>query len=549
MKYFLVLTISFFLSCSVFAQQAKSVVNGKLLGADGKPMVTAHLHLFSNNPDTPAKRILSEQVDADGKYSLTLPAHGLYKLQYTGVNHYPANVALLCEKAETVGVNVNLKAYQYVDSYDNLFVMGNFNGYSLDDDIQPFVLQPDGIYIATFDAGEIEDIEYQVIGLEASGLPVNGTQNEGYRCDDIGGYRSLIRTQGGETKVWFEPKKLFRNSAEGSVKFRNQKSLAAQYYALDKNLSERRKRYASQYPAFTAGRKLPPGSRYDWSADFTAVQKAMKDESNQTLKDAYLLASLEFGGLEKDTSLGRKALSEIPATSPLWIEVPFLMPRIISALSAPRQYIPYLTQAMEGIADTAVQPIFLASVLYATQSPFDTTTFNQTYTKVLSNNSDQSILNLRLKRLKDQPALEVGKPLPGLSIKLKDDAETLLTDNTLLGKVCLIEFWSTRNTVAVEKIPMITQIYDRYKDKGFTVLSYSVDPSWDDVLKFRTGDRTMPWMHAYFYDNESGGYALPAEIREVPFEIMIGRDGKILAFGQDLKADELMELVAKILGK
>jgi thiol-disulfide isomerase/thioredoxin len=69
--------------------------------------------------------------------------------------------------------------------------------------------------------------------------------------------------------------------------------------------------------------------------------------------------------------------------------------------------------------------------------------------------------------------IQVGMPAPEISMKSPDGKNYSLSD--LKGKVVLLDFWASWCGPCRKSNPHVVEIYNKYKDKGFTVFSVSLD--------------------------------------------------------------------------
>ncbi len=69
--------------------------------------------------------------------------------------------------------------------------------------------------------------------------------------------------------------------------------------------------------------------------------------------------------------------------------------------------------------------------------------------------------------------IQVGMPAPEISLKSPDGKTYSLSD--LKGKVVLIDFWASWCGPCRKANPHVVEIYHKYKEKGFTVFSVSLD--------------------------------------------------------------------------
>src|SRR2546425_6214888 len=101
-----------------------AVISGRLLGADGKPMSVAHVHLTR----AATTGVITEgAVASDGSYGLATTQRGAFSLQFTGVDHASTSVPLLLTGPATILIDVLLARYKYADTIDKVLAIGDWN--------------------------------------------------------------------------------------------------------------------------------------------------------------------------------------------------------------------------------------------------------------------------------------------------------------------------------------------------------------------------------------------------------------------------------------
>lgn len=140
--------------------------------------------------------------------------------------------------------------------------------------------------------------------------------------------------------------------------------------------------------------------------------------------------------------------------------------------------------------------------------------------------------------------LAPGKEAPDFEELLPDGNSMKLSD--LRGKVVLLDFWASWCGPCRRENPHVVGLYEKYKDRGFTVMSVSLDK-----------DRAR-WLEAIEKDNLSwpnhvsdlGYWASKAAklygVSGIPFTVLIDQEGKII--GTKLRGQDLTNALERLLG-
>ncbi|MGD1082353.1 MAG: redoxin domain-containing protein [Candidatus Sulfotelmatobacter sp.] len=491
------------LCCRLAGQTA--VIQGTLVGYDGKPIPMAQVHVAWPEDHV----IKSVEAGPDGHFRLETNARGLFLVQFTGVWHKRTEVPLFLDPGSTVSLHVRLTPHYFLEHPESVKLLGDFKDSNTSQTI--LMTQDDeGRYTATVETSRSK-VSYELLGVTDDGASVNGTQSEGFEYDGGGDYRSIVSTHEGRAVIVYDPRQAPRDRTAAQVQFADPASAAARLAKAYDRMIERREAFGQAYRDFRASGRPMADFNYDYTAGRQEIERAFSSETAPAVRQMLLLSYLDMGygsnGAEIEPSWGQRALSEIPATSPLWV----LEPQLVS------------------VAVYAAGP--------AAGTP---------YVNALITNHPDEKLRARIRRqLGPDRKIRIGAALPHFEVPLLGEPAGRLTSNDLRGKVYLIDFWATWCEPCIDEIPNMQKAYDLYGRDGFALLSISFDDSPETVAKFRKQKYPMPWQNGFAKDGFSGPVAKDFDLTGLPSPILVDRSGKIIALEMDLRGHRLFSTLER----
>lgn len=187
--------------------------------------------------------------------------------------------------------------------------------------------------------------------------------------------------------------------------------------------------------------------------------------------------------------------------------------------------------------------IVSAFVLYRYFSPGLSPEDIEKYTQLL----DKSLAHSQyVKLLKKLPAVlrttGIGTKAPDFELPNPEGKLVRLSDH--YGKYILVDFWAAWCGPCRRENPNVVRVFNKYKEKGFTVFGVSLDSKKDAWVKAIQADQLF-WPQVSdlkFWDSE------PAKlygIRGIPGNVLLDRSGKIIA--RNLRGEELEKKLSELL--
>ena len=118
--------------------------------------------------------------------------------------------------------------------------------------------------------------------------------------------------------------------------------------------------------------------------------------------------------------------------------------------------------------------------------------------------------------------------------------------SSLRGKVVLIDFWASWCGPCRRENPNVVDVYERYKDKGFTVFSVSLDNDRDAWVKAINADNLSWPNHVSDLNGWQSAAAVDYGVNSIPATFLIDGDGKVIA--TNLRGPDLERKLQEVLG-
>ncbi|MGN0281918.1 MAG: peroxiredoxin family protein [Prevotella sp.] len=144
------------------------------------------------------------------------------------------------------------------------------------------------------------------------------------------------------------------------------------------------------------------------------------------------------------------------------------------------------------------------------------------------------------------PPIDIGSEAPDFTLPTPDGKQINLKE-FLKGKKCvLLDFWASWCGWCRKENPNVLAAYDEFKDKGFDVLSVSLDTKEEAWRKALNEDKPT-WPQVVDYRGTKDGLHKLYTLNGIPAIFLIGSDGIIVA--KKLRGGNIRKAVVEYLEK
>jgi len=143
---------------------------------------------------------------------------------------------------------------------------------------------------------------------------------------------------------------------------------------------------------------------------------------------------------------------------------------------------------------------------------------------------------------KESGIIMAGSFVP--DIALPNPAGDTLRLSSTRGSVVLLDFWASWCPSCRDENPNIVNMYNTYRQKGFTVFQVSLDLKKEDWIEAIKTDRLGKWYHVSDLKYKDSEVVRDFNLGAIPANFLLDRDGKVI--GINLQGEELQKKLAEV---
>ena len=156
-----------------------------------------------------------------------------------------------------------------------------------------------------------------------------------------------------------------------------------------------------------------------------------------------------------------------------------------------------------------------------------------------------SIYVAELKKMSDKlKTSEAGALAPDFTLNTPEGMPFSLS--SLRGKIVLLDFWASWCKPCRNENPNVVLLYNQFKNKGFDILSVSLDKEKAPWVKAIADDK-LTWHHVSDLKFWQSDVAVKYGVQSIPYTLLLDKDGKIIA--KNLRGEALSKKLEELLGK
>lgn len=120
-----------------------------------------------------------------------------------------------------------------------------------------------------------------------------------------------------------------------------------------------------------------------------------------------------------------------------------------------------------------------------------------------------------------------------------------VTLSSFRGKYVLVDFWASWCRPCRAENPNVVRVYNRFKDKNFTIIGVSLDEKKENWTKAIEADN-LTWNHVSDLQQWNNAVAQLYHVQSIPGNFLIDPNGKIIA--RDLRGADLEKKLCELFG-
>jgi thiol-disulfide isomerase/thioredoxin len=534
----------------VVTPRGPTTLHGTVVGHDGRPLVHTEVRVTRRAGAEPDLVV----VDRRGRFSIELDHQGLASIEISAPDHAVMSFPVVLEGG-SLALDVQMGTYDRPEPMATVqAVVWEGNPEESEPQVVDMALRPDGKWHGSIET-KSSVLTYQLMG-PATHRSVAGMQANRFDYDGGGDYRSVVYVQDGEFEFVIDPDTLVPPARRSEIRVAEADSPTDRLLAAIRPAADALTAFEDTVMAAQSAEEATKlQEAFDWSETTHQLRTAISQESQPDVRRMLIAKYLQLPipeghDSETDRRLAGELLTSMDADAPAWALFPFAMSQAID-LAGEDPHRARFAQLLDDELPAELAAQFLFGELLMAEQRGDTEAAKQAFARLNRPErfGETGILELAASHDPAGP-LSAGRTLPQFVVEARAGDTEKLDNESLLGRVTLIDFWAPYCGPCVAEMGNLHAMHQRYggerDGRPFQIVSISLDTDADQLREFRKDKaHAMPWRHG------STAFEAAAEsfgIHAIPFAILVDEQGTILASGQGLIGDGLERELAKHLG-
>lgn len=535
---------------SLFSLNLNSaVLKGRITGYDGKPIPTSHVAHTLNY-----SQLDIVQAKSNGQYEIPITQQGSVEFTFSGINHLPLIVSFdVLDSTKDIELDVQLGAYSYEKDVQSLKIIGGFNDYDFAKAVDMENLG-NGKYKYVLKNFKSDTLKYQVLGIVnyPEQRSIQGTQTDFYSLDGGGDYYSVLVSKSRNFEIIFDTSLLKHSDSKPIVKFKD--DVYSGQYELNAKLKELENIVRREF------------SRSIQSQDFSKTPEVLYNVRNDcidlinaqtidVLREKVIIEYMSYLNMvsyysdkpEYNLTPALELIANTPPNSDKVKKFSWYLTGMAKHQNINIWEYDYVLKVIETNPDKELAANLLNTLIQHSYS-VDEEIAMKFYDRIIKEFPEQEATQRARQSYDPNRAMQVGKMVPDFTFTSLDNPDNKITPASLKGKYVLIDMWATWCGPCIMEMDNLHETYQEFKDKGFEILSISIDPTVEMVNNFRKGKWKMPWLNAWSDGQFQSTAAQTFEVTGIPRFVLLGPTGEILAV-DTIRGEGLKAMLAELLNK
>jgi thiol-disulfide isomerase/thioredoxin len=161
------------------------------------------------------------------------------------------------------------------------------------------------------------------------------------------------------------------------------------------------------------------------------------------------------------------------------------------------------------------------------------------FLRELTTTSDQNLANAAKARMAKEQL--IGQPI---SLQFTATDGSSINMGELRGKVVLVDFWASWCPDCIREMPAVRQIYQKFREKGFTIIGISLDKDEQALANF-VARKLIPWPQYFDGKGWENDFARKYGVHAIPEMWLINQRGEVAS--TDISVEELEQKTEQLL--